>query len=105
MDFLRVVKQANWLPPYRLEYDGKYVTLFGKDKNHPTQNYYGATDFEADYEEMCLMPVVIEVRNAQPVLVGYDNDCVVINLRVTIYLFNPIILVNVKFYNSFGLFR
>ncbi len=56
--------QDNWLGDYRLEYDGKYVTLFGKDKN-----YKGFKWDESDedwYEEMVLDACVCEIRDAKP---------------------------------------
>lgn len=49
---------------YRLEYDGKYITLFGLDNRYKGFKF---NDNDADwFEEMVLVPVVVEARNAFP---------------------------------------
>lgn len=49
----------NYCGGYRLEYDGKYITLYGKDKRYKSM-------FGDGYEEMVLIPIVEEIRNAAP---------------------------------------
>lgn len=49
---------------YRIEYDGKYTTLFGRDRRYKGLKF---NDDDDDwFEEMVLIPVVFEARNADP---------------------------------------
>lgn len=50
---------------YRLEYDSKYVVLFGKDKRYKAYAF-GKLEGDFNYEEMILDSLVAEVRNANP---------------------------------------
>jgi len=63
---------------YRLEYDGKYITLFGRDKNHKGFKFDN-TDKDW-FEEMVLIPVVEEIRNASPEIIEVSNTEIVIDL-------------------------
>ena len=74
--------KENWAGDYRLEYDGKYITLFGKDKNFPIRDFYN-TGEDLGYEEMVLLPIVVEVRKANPRIAYVSNS------NITIELFNP----------------
>jgi len=58
---------------YRLEYDGKYISLFGKDKNYKCM-------FGDDYEEMVLIPIVEEIRNAEPKIIETTDTEIVVSL-------------------------
>lgn len=49
---------------YRLEYDGKYISLFGLDTRY--EGFRFSNDQPICYEEMLLIPIVEEVRNATP---------------------------------------
>ena len=63
---------------YRLEYDGKYVTLFGKDKNYKGFKF---NDEDDDwFEEMVLIPVVEEIRNASPKIIEVTDTDIVVDL-------------------------
>lgn len=70
--------EENYSGGYRLEYDGKYITLLGKDKN------YKGFKFNADdvdwFEEVVLIPIVIEVRNVYPSIKEVTNNKIIINL-------------------------
>jgi len=70
---LRISVKLHYGGGYRLEYDGKYVTLLGKDKRYKCM--YGD-----DYEEMVLIPVVMEVRDASPIIIGYGEDSIIVSL-------------------------
>ena len=48
---------------YRLYYDGKYLGLMGTDKNYLGFNYNPNDPIW--YEEMVLIPVIIEIRNVK----------------------------------------
>lgn len=79
MSIIKVRKQDNWAGSYRLEYDGKYITLFGRDKEYPVFNIMGGGEQCPDeYEEMVLLPVVEEIRNATPEIVAEDGKYIYI---------------------------
>lgn len=61
---ITIKREPNWQEPFRVEYDGKYLTLFGKDTNYQVPDYGGHGQIE--YEEMVLVPVVEEIRNIVP---------------------------------------
>lgn len=63
---VRIPIEPHFAGEYRLEYDGKYITLFGKDKNYKGFNFNESDD--EWFEEMVLIPVVLEVRNAKPII-------------------------------------
>ena len=74
-----VVKiKPNWLPPFRLTYDGKYVSLYGRDKNYPVLGY-GSTE-KKEYEEILLVPIVIEVRKCRAEITKISNTEIEIEL-------------------------
>ena len=50
---------------YRLEYDSKYVVLFGRDRRYKAYAL-GKIEGDFNYEEMILDSLVAEVRNANP---------------------------------------
>jgi hypothetical protein len=62
---------------YRLEYDGKYITLFGADNRYKGFNMNKNDDVW--YEEMVLVPCVIEARNARPKIKEVTETEIVIN--------------------------
>jgi hypothetical protein len=86
-DLIKVPIESYFAGDYRLEYDGKYITLFGKDKTYPV-NAYGFdvegrdSNGEIHYEEMVLVSCVAEVRNARPEIAEVDNDYIHIKLNV-----------------------
>ncbi len=60
---------------YRLEYDGKYITLYGKDKRCPD-----LWSQERDFETTVLVPVVMEIKNSCPFIDRVENGFIYINL-------------------------
>jgi hypothetical protein len=84
-NIIKIPVESNWLPPYRLEYDGKYLTLFGRDKNFEVPYYGLKSEKEEDreYEEMVLVPVVIERRGLKPNFLLYTKNMIVIDLYST----------------------
>ena len=64
---------SNYGGGYRLEYDGKYITLYGKDKDYKCM-------FGDDYEEMVLIPIVEEIRNAEPEIIQTTDTEIVVSL-------------------------
>lgn len=71
--------RPNWGGDYRLEYDGKYVTLFGKDKNYAMPRY-GGEEGETYYEEMVLVPVLYEGRGLEPEIVDVNDKYIKVRL-------------------------
>lgn len=69
----------NYVGDYRLEYDGKYVTLFGGDLRYKGFKYNN--DSEDWFEEMVLVPVVAEVRNANPFISDIGNKFIIVTLN------------------------
>jgi hypothetical protein len=70
---IRIPILPNYSGGYRLEYDNKYITLYGKDKNYKCM-------FGDDYEEMVLIPIVIEIRNAEPEIIETTDMEIVVSL-------------------------
>src|SRR6056297_2676773 len=75
---IRIPIEPHFQGGYRLEYDGKYITLFGED------NIYEGFRFSDDepvwYEEMVLISCVLEVRNATPIIKEVTDSVIVIDL-------------------------
>jgi hypothetical protein len=72
-DVIRIPILSYYGGGYRLEYDGKYITLFGKDKNYKCM-------FGDEYEEMVLIPIVEEIRNAEPEITEITNTEIIVSL-------------------------
>ena len=63
---IRIPIEPHFAGDYRLEYDSKYITLFGKDRNY--KGFRFSDDEPIWYEEMVLISCVLEVRNANPTI-------------------------------------
>jgi hypothetical protein len=70
---IRIPILSNYGGEYRLEYDGKYITLYGKDKGYKCM-------FSDDCEEMVLIPIVEEIRNAEPEIIETTDTEIVVSL-------------------------
>ena len=68
--------ESHFAGSYRLEYDGKYVALYGKDKNYPQFQY--VKNQVKDYEEMVLIPCVLEARGIEPFIKEVTDTNIVI---------------------------
>jgi len=77
-DCIRIPIEPHFAGKYRIEYDGKYVSLYGLDNRYDMAGLYGAP--EGTFDEMVLIPVVAEVRNASPEIVSVTDDFVEIRL-------------------------
>ena len=68
---------------YRIEYDGKYVTLFGRNNKYPVMMYGGseqeAAKRDIEFEEMVLIPIVVEVRRSSPKIIKVTKDKIFIS--------------------------
>ena len=63
---------------YRLEYDSKYITLFGKDNRF--EGFKFLDDQEVWYEEMVLIGCVLEVRKATPIIKEVTDKYITVDL-------------------------
>jgi len=75
---IRIPIEEHFAGDYRLEYDGKYITLFGKDNNY--QGFIFSDDQPVWYEEMVLISCVLEVRNATPTIKEVTDTEIVVDL-------------------------
>lgn len=64
---------------YRLEYDGKYVSLFGRDRNYPGFNF--DPNDSTWFEEMVLIPVVVEGRGLTPEIIEVTDKEIKVKLK------------------------
>ena len=65
---------------FRLEYDGKYIALFGEDLNYPGWGY-GVVEGEPTwYEEMCFGGAFAEGRNLNPEIIEETPEFIYINI-------------------------
>ena len=64
---------------YRLEYDGKYISLFGLDTRY--EGFRFSDDQPIWYEERLLMPIVEEVRNARPKITEVTESYILITFN------------------------
>lgn len=74
----RIPIEAHFAGDYRLEYDGKYITLYGKDNRYDMEGMFGAP--KGTYDEMVLIPVVEEIRNASPEIIEVTETEIIISL-------------------------
>ena len=79
-NIIEVDIEKHFAGDYRLQYDGKYVSLYGRDTNFIGFKF--VPDDAIWYEEMVLIPVIVEVRNANPEIVGITKNKIIINLNV-----------------------
>ena len=63
---------------YRIEYDGKYICLFGKDARN--EGFVYSEEEPIWYEERVLVPIVCEIRNANPVIKEVTEKEIIIDL-------------------------
>ena len=75
---IRIPIETHFAGGYRLEYDSKYITLFGKDKNY--EGFRFSDDQPIWYEEMVLISCVLEVRNATPTIKEVTDTEIVVDL-------------------------
>ena len=64
---------------YRLEYDGKYVSLFGLDTRY--DGFRFSDEQPVWYEERLLVPIVAEVRNAKPSIKEVTEKYILVDLN------------------------
>lgn len=82
-DIIRIPILNHYAGGYRLKYDGKYITLFGRDK---TYKGFKFNDADEDwFEEMVLIPVVKEIRNASPQIIEVTDTDIVVDLGCVAY--------------------
>lgn len=76
--------EDGWLPPFWTEYDGKYMTLWGKHKDSywPPGGYYGPDGF---YDDMVLSGCLFEQRNIdhQSIEIKWDDKNIYVTYNLT----------------------
>lgn len=77
-DVIRIPIEPHFAGGYRLEYDGKYITLFGRDKNYTGFKF--SEEQEDWYEEMVLIPVVVERRSICPEIISVDEQWISVRM-------------------------
>jgi hypothetical protein len=65
---------------YRVEYDGRYITLLGKDNRY--KQFMFREYQEVFYEEMVLVPVVLEMRGSNPSIQKITDKEIFIDLGI-----------------------
>lgn len=75
---IRIPIELHFAGDYRLEYDGKYIALFGRDKNY--EGFRFSDEEPVWYEEMVLIGCVLEVRNANPIIKEVTDTEIVVDL-------------------------
>ena len=75
---IRIPIQPHFAGGYRLEYDGKYITLFGEDNRY--EGFRFSDDHPIWYEEMVLISCVLEVRGATPTIKEVTDTEIVVDL-------------------------
>ena len=58
---LRIKREQNWLGKFRIEYDGKYIALFGEDLNYPGWGY-GTVEGEPTWYEVISRPSLLNLN-------------------------------------------
>ena len=86
-NIIKVLRESNWVGGFRLEYDGKYITLFGLDKEYKQFHMRDEMDHAEErpedvYEEMVLDACVVEIRNASPKIDKVTDAFIFISLNV-----------------------
>ena len=64
---------------YRLEYDGKYISLFGLDTRY--EGFRFSDEEPIWYEEQVLIPIVEEIRNARPEITETTESYILITFN------------------------
>lgn len=75
---IRIPIETHFAGDYRLEYDGKYISLYGRDKRKKGWNMDGSE--KVWYEEWILVPLVLEVRKATPTIKEITDTEIVVDL-------------------------
>jgi hypothetical protein len=75
---IRIPIEEHFAGDYRLEYDSKYITLFGKDRNY--EGFRFSDDQPIWHEEMVLISCVLEVRNATPTIKEVTDTEIIVDL-------------------------
>lgn len=79
-NILRVPRESHWLGQFRIEYDGKYISIYGEDSNYPGYGY-GTTETEPSwFEEMCLAGSIAEGGNLNPEITDVTDKYIYINI-------------------------
>ena len=73
--YVDVPINPSWLGGYYVKYDGKYISLYGT-----IEAYEWFTDRNERQTDKLLLPIALEIRDAEDWTVGHNDDFV----RITI---------------------
>ena len=81
-NIIRIKRKPNWVGNFRIEYDSKYITLYGDDSDYPIYSFSG--EKSGHYEETVLIydQELIEVRNASPEITEVTETEIIITLNL-----------------------
>lgn len=77
--FVKIPMKYYYAGDYRLEYDGKYITLFGRHRAY--KGFKFSEDQEDWYEEMVLVPLVAECRRCLPTIEEITTNEIIVALN------------------------
>jgi len=75
---IRIPIKPHFAGDYRLEYDGKYIALYGKDNRY--EGFRFSDEQPIWYDEMVLIGCVLEVRKATPTIKEVTDTEIVVDL-------------------------
>ena len=76
---IKVTVKPHFRGEYRLEYDGKYISLFGLDTRY--EGFRFSDNQPIWYEERLLIPIVAEVRNAKPEITEITETYILVTFK------------------------
>ena len=81
-NIIRLKRKPNWVGNFRIEYDSKYITLFGEIRDYPIKSFSG--EFTGYYDETVLVydEELIDVRDASPEIIEITDKEIVISLNL-----------------------
>ena len=78
-DIILINIEPHFAGDYRLEYDGKYITLYGLDSNYKSPCYGRPNEYYL--EEMVLHPCIFEGRGLKPKILTVTDEYITVKLR------------------------
>lgn len=81
-NIVKIKREDNWVGVFRIEYDSKYVTLYGRNANYPISDFQGNETGQFEETVLIYEPELIEVRNANPEIIEVNDKEIVIDLKI-----------------------
>lgn len=77
---VRIPIEPHFAGDYQLEYDGKYITLHGRDNRYTEFQYTTEPCISPTFEKMVLIPIVEEARRIECVIEKVTESEIVISI-------------------------